>query len=939
MPLSAFIFPYLPFSLSSLYFSTLSSAIILPSTYFPYSLSLPIPLLLCLPLLFQSVFHSHCLVLIFPPSLSHSFSIHSPAPIPSLSFFPVLLYLTESPVPALSTTTRTPPPQSISNAACSGCLLPKPPHKTEIRPLSLPLPPAPAAVAPPPLQPRPVAAAPTPPPGIFPGAVPARAEQPGRLVPEVYLSQTEKLVQFTMRQLATPPTPAPTTTPAPRVPRPTPPGFPIPGQPVLQLPINHPASLPLITPLRITAQSPFPPLAPAIPLGLVGAGDRGLNVALPFQQSIAQSQVDAAQAASQQFNTYTSTHTQTQTLPHGVSSSSFASSFSSSYPSRGAAKGGKQASLKPLNTQVDPSSALDSTQLGTVQPATFDVSKLDRIPPATSGPKDLQSHAFGRRPQGGAQGTAQGTAQSSQLNKLDKIAAGTISRGHVFGNPMTGAVVAQSNLDKIPAADEGQSYGNPFVKDSATAHSSPVGIATGAVATPVHQGVIFGNTPQDFAAAQSVLDSLALGTVPAAFAGAAAQGNVFGSPAAAGQQSNVYGTPTAGATAAQSTLVGTSPQQGSVFGRPAKGAAAALSSLAGISTGTAGTPAQQGQIFGNPAQGSAFGVTPNQQGSLGTYPQGSSALNSPAQSRIPATFGATPTQQGTLFGTASPGTAAGQSALGRIPTGTTPTQQSTLFSGASNQGAAATQSAVILPAIATGATPAQQTSVFGATQAAPQGSAAAQQTPANSNQANLQGNPNAGGLTRPTPERPFLINATPSPLRVPYPVPPLSNAKVVNSLQQVVLPGTQTITKLMRGPPALEKFLHQATPVPARLHQSASPPAAVSPFHETVGTSPLTAAASPHTAAVTPHSSAVTPLSDAASLHTAASSPHSTASVANRPQGTQQIVANQLQNIALPVSQHIGDLLVQNTHDTPVQHSTAHSHTPSAPTLSKHAIC
>lgn len=730
--------------------------------------------------------------------------------------------------------------------------------------------------------------------------MPARAEQPGRLVPEVYLSQTEKLVQFTMRQLATPPTPAPTTTPAPRVPRPTPPGFPIPGQPVLQLPINHPASLPLITPLRITAQSPFPPLAPAIPLGLVGAGDRGLNVALPFQQSIAQSQLDAALAASQQVNTYTSTHTQTQTLPHGVSSSSFASSFSSSSPSKGAVNGGKQATLKPLNTQVDPSSALDSTQLGTVQPATFDVSALDRIPPATSGPKDLQSHAFGTRPQG----TAQGTAQSSQLNKLDKIAAGTISRGHVFGNPMTGAVVAQSNLDKIPAADEGQSYINPFVKDSATAHSSPVGVAAGAVATSVHQGVIFGTTPQDFAAAQSLLNSLAVGTVPAGFAGAAAQGNVFSSPvkgsaaafgAAPGQQSNVYGTPTAGGIAAQS---GSSPQQGNVFGRPVKGAAAPLSSLVGISTGTAGTH-------------STFGATATQQVSFsGTSPQGSSPAQSTLNSPVPAAFGATPTKQGTFFGTTSPGT------------GTTPTQQ---------QGAAATQSALNLPAPVAGATPAQQSTVFGAPQAAPQGSAAAQQTPANSNQANLQGNPNAGGLTRPTPERPFLINATPSPLRVPYPVPPLSNAKVVNSLQQVVLPVTQTITKLMRGPPALEKFLHQATPVPARLHQSASPPAAISPFHETVGTSPPSTAAAPHTSAVSPQTAA-------ASLHTAASSPHSTAGVANRPQATQQIVANKFQNIALPVTQHIGDLLLQNTHDTPVQHSTAHSHTPSAPTLSKHAI-
>lgn len=710
-------------------------------------------------------------------------------------------------MPALTTTTRTPPPQSISNAACSGCLLPKPPHKTEIRPLSLPLSPAPAAIAPPPAQARPAGAAPTPPPGIFPGAVPARAEQPGRLVPEVYLSQTEKLVQFTMRQLATPSTPAPTTTPAPRVPRPTPPGFPIPGQPVLQLPINHPASLPLITPLRITAQSPFPPLAPAVPLGLVGAGDSGLNVALPFQQSIAQSQVDAALAASQQVNTYTSTRTQTQTLPHGGSSSSFASSFSSSYPSRGgAANGGKQGTLKPLNTQVDPSSALDSTQLGNVQPASFDVSKLDRIPPATSGPKDLQSHAFGTRPQGGAQGTAQ--------SSLDRIPAGTISRGHVFGNPTPGAVVAQSSLDKIPAGDQGESYGNPFVKDSATAHSSPVGIAAGAVATPVHQGVIFGNTPQDFVAAQSLLDSLALGTVPAAFAGAVAQETGFGSPV--------------------------------------KGGAGAASGLAGIATDTAGTPVQQGQSFGKPSA----------------------------------------TQPGSLSGTSPQGAGASQLALGRIPAsgGDTSAQQST-----------------------------------------PEVFAAAQQTPANSNQANLQGNANTGGLTRPTPERPFLINATPSPLRVPYPVPPVSqsadrlNDKVVNSLQQVVLPVTQTITKSMRGPPALEKFLHQATPVPARLHQSGSPPAVVSPFHELVGTSP-------HTAAVSPLSAA------AASLHTAASSPHYIAGVANRPQNTQQIVANKFQNIALPVTQHIGDLLVQNTHDTPVPHSTAHTHTPNAPTLSKHAI-
>lgn len=539
-----------------------------------------------------------------------------------------------------------------------------------------------------------------------------------------------------------------------------------------------------------------------MPLGLVGAGDSGLNVALPFEQSIAQSQVDAALAASQQVNTYTSTRTQTQTLPHGVSSSSFASSFSSSFPSKGAANGGKQTTLKPLNTQVDPSSALDSTQLGNVQPASFDVSKLDRIPPAESGPKDLQSHAFGTRPQGSAQGTAQ--------SSLDRIPAGTISRGHVFGNPAPGAVVAQSNQDKLPSDDQGESYGNPFVKDSATAHSSPVGIAAGAVATPVHQGVIFGNTPQDFVAAQSLLDSLAAGTVPAGFAGAVAQGNAFGSPV--------------------------------------KGAAGAASGLAGIATDTAGTPVQQGQSFGKPAQGSA-------------------------------------TQQGSPSGTSPQGAAAGQLALGRIP----------------------------------------------ASGGATQGSAAAQQTPANSNQANLQGSPNAGGLTRPTPERPFLINATPSPLRVPYAVPPVSqsadrlNDKVVNSLQQVVLPVTQTITKSMRGPPALEKFLHEATPVPARLHQSGSPPAVVSPFHELVGTSP--------------HTAAVSPLSDAAaSLHTAATSPHSTAGVANRPQNTQQIVANKLQNIAPPVTQHIGDLLVQNTHNTPVPHSTAHNYTPSAPTLSKHAI-
>lgn len=533
-------------------------------------------------------------------------------------------------------------------------------------------------------------------------------------------------------------------------------------------------------------------------------------MALPFEQSIAQSQVDAALAASQQVNTYTSTRTQTQTLPHGVSSSSFASSFSSSYPNRGgAANGGKQTTLKPLNTQVDPSSALDSTQLGNVQPASFDVSKLDRIPPATSGPKDLQSHAFGTRPQGSAQGTAQ--------SSLDRIPAGTISRGHVFGNPTPGAEVAQSSLDKIPAGDQGESYGNPFVKDSATAHSSPVGVAAGAVATPVHQGVIFGNTPQDFVAAQSLLDSLAVGTVPAAFAGAVAQGNAFGSPV--------------------------------------KGAAGAASGLAGISTDTAGTPVQHDQSFGKPTQGSA-------------------------------------TQQGSPSGTSLQGAAASQLALGRIPA-----------SG--------------------GATPAQQST--------PQASAAAQQTPSNSNQANLQGSPNAGGLTRPTSERPFLINATPSPLRVPYAVPPVSqsadrlNDKVVNSLQQVVLPVTQTITKSMRGPPALEKFLHEATPVPARLHQSGSPPAVVSPFHELVGTSP--------------HTAAVSPLSDAAaSLHTAASSTHSTAGVANRPQNTQQIVANKLQNIALPVTQHIGDLLVQNTHNTPVPHSTAHTYTPSAPTLSKHAI-
>ncbi|KAH8406856.1 hypothetical protein KR222_007379, partial [Zaprionus bogoriensis] len=237
--------------------------------------------------------------------------------------------------------------------------------------------------------------------------------------------------------------PTTTTTPAPTTRGPSVPPLIYTAEALLAAPPESPATRPLVTPLRITAQSPFPPLAPSPQLLDIGAS---LNVQLPFQQSIAQTVHAALASESQQLSsiaTHTQTPAQTQTQAQRVSSSSFSSSSS-----------GNQAQLPPRNTLITPSSQQQRDPLAApVPPASYDLAKLERIPAAAAGAKELQSHAFGTPIKGAASSLVETANPYAELfENLERIPLNTPSKQQRDPAP---ASFDLSKLERIPAAAAG----------------------------------------------------------------------------------------------------------------------------------------------------------------------------------------------------------------------------------------------------------------------------------------------------------------------------------------------------------------------------------------------------------------------------------------------------------------------------------------------------
>ncbi|KAM8710146.1 hypothetical protein ACLKA7_016873 [Drosophila subpalustris] len=280
-----------------------------------------------------------------------------------------------------TTTMRAPlKKHNFNTAACSGCFLsnsapaengvsavdaatpvtgPKSSgvqgHKTEIRPLSLPLSPAPAA-------------------------------DPGKLVPPIqfFQSQAHKLAQLALSQLQAQAqaqgqgqgqTQGQTTGTTQGLPQ-------VATADQEQFQLTVPST---VLPQNLAhAQSQG---QPQFQLQLDSAGadsvDKGVNVLLPFQQSVAQS-TGSALAESQTQITLPSTqpqqHTQQQ-LQHQQHTT----------PTQ------HVSSSQSLHTQLNPNTFPTKVYANKVniQTTSIDLANVERIPAAASGPKDLNSHAFG----------------------------------------------------------------------------------------------------------------------------------------------------------------------------------------------------------------------------------------------------------------------------------------------------------------------------------------------------------------------------------------------------------------------------------------------------------------------------------------------------------------------------------------------------------------
>ncbi|XP_062131564.1 protein lethal(3)malignant blood neoplasm 1 [Drosophila sulfurigaster albostrigata] len=177
------------------------------------------------------------------------------------------------------------------------------------------------------------------------------------------------------------------------------------------LPLGLLAPAPARGPVRITSTGEVQGQLPDKPLGVSQAADqtyvdRGVNVALPFQQSIAHS-IDAALAESQ-------THKQIAPSPHKQPQAQAQpqqhtqQQQAHTTPTQNKLKPGS-ATPQPLHIQLNPSTFPTNTvsKPQEVQKVTIDLSKTQQITPAPTGPKDLQSHSFGTSVNQGIQQQAQ----------------------------------------------------------------------------------------------------------------------------------------------------------------------------------------------------------------------------------------------------------------------------------------------------------------------------------------------------------------------------------------------------------------------------------------------------------------------------------------------------------------------------------------------------
>ncbi|XP_060651612.1 LOW QUALITY PROTEIN: protein lethal(3)malignant blood neoplasm 1 [Drosophila nasuta] len=173
------------------------------------------------------------------------------------------------------------------------------------------------------------------------------------------------------------------------------------------LPLGLLAPAPARGPVRITSTGEVQGLLPDKPLGVSQAADqtyvdRGVNVALPFQQSIAHS-IDAALAESQ-------THKQIAASPHKQPHAQQHTQQQQAHttPTQNKLQPGS-ATPQPLHIQLNPSTFPTNTisKPQEVQKVTIDLSKTQKITPAPTGPKDLQSHSFGTPVNQGIQQQAQ----------------------------------------------------------------------------------------------------------------------------------------------------------------------------------------------------------------------------------------------------------------------------------------------------------------------------------------------------------------------------------------------------------------------------------------------------------------------------------------------------------------------------------------------------
>ncbi|XP_034106914.1 protein lethal(3)malignant blood neoplasm 1 [Drosophila albomicans] len=175
------------------------------------------------------------------------------------------------------------------------------------------------------------------------------------------------------------------------------------------LPLGLLAPAPTRGPVRITSTGEVQGLLPDKPLVVSQAADqtyvdRGVNVALPFQQSIAHS-IDAALAESQTHKQIApSPHKQPQVQPQQHTQQQ----QEHTTPTQNKLKPGS-ATPPPLHIQLNPSTFPTNTisKPKEVQKVTIDLSKTQRITPAPTGPKDLQSHSFGTPVNQGIQQQAQ----------------------------------------------------------------------------------------------------------------------------------------------------------------------------------------------------------------------------------------------------------------------------------------------------------------------------------------------------------------------------------------------------------------------------------------------------------------------------------------------------------------------------------------------------